>query len=96
MINLSFGLIVLAGLISVGILFYIAILLLVQLKIVNRLTETNKQLLIVVAGQNGKAETLRALAASSRPPQGKLKGIAEKKKKDDKPENTDYVVALGN
>lgn len=89
----SFGLIILAGLVSVGILFYILVLLVVQLKIVNRLTETNKQLLIVVAGQNGKAETLRALVASNKPPQGKLKGIANDKKK--KPANTNYTLEVG-
>lgn len=93
MVNI--GLLILAGLGSVGILFYILVLLLTQLKIVNRLTETNRQLLIVVAGQNGKAETLRALVASDRPPKKNLPGITEKKKKDDKPENTDYVVELG-
>lgn len=93
--NLSLGLILLAGLISVGILVYILVLLIVQLKVVNRLTETNKQLLIVVAGQNQKAETLRALVASNKPPQGKLKGIADDKKKDDKPKNVDYKMSIG-
>lgn len=91
--NMNFGLIILAGLVSVGILFYILVLLLVQLKIVNRLTETNKQLLIVVAGQNGKAETLRALVASAKPPQGKLKGIANEEKK--KSPNTNYTLEVG-
>lgn len=94
--SLSLGLIILAGLVSVGILFYILVLLLVQLKIVNRLTETNKQLLIIVAGQNQKPEALRALMASNKPPQGKLKGIADgKKKKEDKPKNTDYKMSIG-
>jgi len=62
---------------------------------VGRLNETNKQLLIVVAGQEGKPETLRALVASAKPPQGKLKGIAGAKKKEDKPKNTDYQMSIG-
>lgn len=90
------GLLVLAGLVSVGVLSYILVLLLTQLKIVNRLTETNKQLLIIVAGKEPKPESaLRALIASDNPPRGKLPGIAEKKKKDDKPKNIDYVMELG-
>lgn len=75
-----------------GILAYLMILL----KIINRLTDTNKQLLIVVAGQDQKPEALRALVASNKPPQGKLKGIADgKKKKDDKPKNIDYEMQIG-
>ena len=92
----SLGLIFLAGLVSVGILVYILVLLLVQLKIVNRLTETNKQLLIVVAGQNQKPEALRALVASNKPPQGKLRGIADgEKDKKDKPKNINYTMDIG-
>lgn len=82
---------ILAGLF--GIFSYV--LLMVLLKVVNRLTEVNKQLLIVVAGKDEKPEALRALVASNKPPQGKLKGIATDKKKDKKPENTDYVLEVG-
>ena len=75
-----------------GILAYLMILL----KVINRLTDTNKQLLVVVAGKNEKPETLRALVASSKPPQGKLRGIADgKKKKEVKPENTNYTLDIG-
>jgi len=96
MFNLNLGLIFLAGLVSVGILVYILVLLIIQLKIVNRLTETNKQLLIVVAGQNQKPETLRALVASAKPPQGKLKGIAGGgKDKKNKSGNTNFTMDIG-
>ena len=81
----------------IGLLAFFAISLLVaELRVVNRLTETNKQLLIVVAGQNQKPEALRALVASNKPPQGKLRGIADgKKKKDVKPENINYTMEIG-
>ena len=86
--HLAFGMIILVGLL--GIFSYIL------LKVVNRLAEVNKQLLIIVAGKDQKPEALRALVASSKPPQGKLKGIANgKKKKDDKSKNTDYVMEVG-
>jgi len=76
------------------VLFCIA-LLIVLLKSSNRIIEINKQLLIVVAGKDSKPEALRALVASNKPPQGKLKGIATRKKKDDKPKNTDYTMEIG-
>ena len=81
------------------VLFCIA-LLIALLKSSNRIIEINKQLLIVVAGRDGKPEqagaTMRALVASAKPPQGKLKGIADdKKKKDDKPKNTNYMMEIG-
>lgn len=62
--------------------------------VIRRLTETNKQLLIVVAGKDEKPEALRALVASNKPPQKVIPGIANRKKKD-KPENTDYVMEIG-
>lgn len=74
-----------------GTLFYLLILL----KVINRLTETNKQLLFLVAGKEGKPETLRALVASNKPPQGNLKGIATEKKKDNKPKNSNYTMSIG-
>ncbi len=60
-----------------------------------RLDGTNKQLMILVAGKEGKPETLRALVASSKPPQKNLKGIASGKKKDKKPANTNYTLEVG-
>ncbi len=74
-----------------GILVYLLILL----KIISCLTETNKQLLIVVAGKDQKPEALRALVALNKPPQGKLKGIATGKKKGNQPLNTNYTMEIG-
>ena len=81
----------------IGLLALFAItLLMVELRIVNRLVEANKQLLIVVAGKDQKPEALRALVASAKPPQKKLKGIAgDKKDKSKKPENTNYTMSIG-
>lgn len=62
---------------------------------VGRLNETNKQLLIVVAGKDEKPETLRALVASNKPPQKVIPGIAGGKKKDDKQRNTNYTMSVG-
>ena len=76
-----------------GIFSYV--LLIVLLKTVNRLAEVNKQLLIIVAGKETKPETLRALIASNKPPQGKLRGIADKKKKNDEPTNKNYTMEIG-
>jgi len=70
-------------------------LLLVLYKVVNRLAEVNKQLLIVVAGKDEKPEALRALVASAKPPQGKLRGIANEKKKDKESDNTDFTLNVG-
>lgn len=66
------------------------------LKAYSRLIETNKQLMILVAGKEPKPESaLRALVTTCKPPQGKLKGIAGGKKKDDKPKNTNYTMEVG-
>lgn len=90
-------LIILAVSVPIGILLYILGLLLLQLKIVNRLTETNKQLLIIVAGKEDKPEpALRALIASEKLPKKKISGIATGKKDDrKKPLNTDYTLTIG-
>ena len=83
-------------LIMIGLLALFAIALLVaELRVVNHLAEVNRQLLIVVAGKDQKPEALRALVASNKPPQGKLKGIAKNKKKNIKPTNTDYTMSIG-
>ena len=83
-------LVVIIGLL--GILAYLIILL----KVINQLTKVNEQLLIVVAGKEPKPESaLRALVASAKPPQGKLKGIADGKKDNKKPTNTDYSIEVG-
>lgn len=83
-------LIVLAGLL----VLFVCILVIALLSIVKRLVDTNKQLLILIAGKEAKPETLRALVAANKPPQGKLKGIATGKK-DDNPKNTDYTMSIG-
>ena len=85
------GLLVLAGLFGI----FLVVFLLILLKIVNRLAEMNKQLLIVVAGKDQKPEALRALVASAKPPQGNLPGISKKKKDDGKPKNIDYTMSIG-
>lgn len=86
------GLLVLAGLFGI----FLVVFLLILLKVVNRVTETNKCLLLVVAGKESKPETLRALVASNKPPQKNLPGIASKKTKDDKKlKNTDYEMTIG-
>lgn len=78
----------------VGLLALVSILVVALLSTTKRLVDTNKQLLILIAGKETKPETLRALVASNKPPQGKLKGIATGKK-DDKPKNTDYTMSIG-
>lgn len=60
-----------------------------------RLVDMNKQLMLLVAGKEAKPEALRALVASNKPPQGKLKGIAGKKDKKKKHPNTDYTLTIG-
>ena len=84
-------------LVVIGILAIFAVTLLVaELKVVNRLMDVNKQLILLVAGKEPNPESaLRALVASAKPPRKPLPGIAENKKKDDKPKNTDYVMELG-
>ncbi len=89
------------AIIAAGLLvLFVYILVMALLQTVKRLTETNKQLLILVAGLGGKPETsgsvMRALVATDKPPQGKLRGIADKKK-DEKPKstNTDYEMQVG-
>ena len=91
---LSFWTLLLAGMF--GIFSYV--LLMILLKVVNRLAEVNKQLLIVVAGRDEKPEALRALVASNRPPRKNLAGIAGPQKgKNDKPKSTNqnYTMKVG-
>jgi len=78
-----------------GIFSYV--LLMILYKVINRLAEVNRQLLFVVAGKDDKPESLRALVASSKPPQGKLKGLAKygKKVEKEKPKNIDYTMEIG-
>jgi len=70
-------------------------LLALLFNVVGQVTLINKQLLIFLAGKEAKPEALRALVASVKPPQGKLKGIANGKKKEDKPKNTNYTMEIG-
>ncbi|KKN45587.1 hypothetical protein LCGC14_0681520 [marine sediment metagenome] len=79
--------------ITVGLLGILAYLL-ILLKVINQLTETNKQLLIVVAGKDDKPESLRALVASNKPPKKVLPGIVDKKKEKES-ENVDYKMTIG-
>ena len=73
---------------------FLSIFSIILFKVVNRLTETNKQLLIVVAGKDEKPEALRALVASNKPPQKVIPGIGGKKK-GDKSGNTNYTMSVG-
>ena len=81
----------------IGLLALLAVALLVtELKVVNRLMDVNKQLLIVVAGKEPKPESaLRALVVSNKPPQGAIPGIAGKKEEVKKTMNTNYTVEVG-
>jgi len=90
--NLSLGLLILAGLLVVQSFFVLRLFE----QAIKRLAEVNKQLLLVVAGKEKNPESaLRALVALNKPPQGKLKGIADGKKEDKKPTNIDYQVKIG-
>lgn len=80
----------------IGLLALFAIaLLVVELRVVNRLAEVNKQLMILVAGKDAKPEALRALMASNKPPKKNLPGISGEKKDDKRPKNTDYTLSIG-
>ncbi len=70
-------------------------LLVLLFNITGQITAVNKQLLIVVAGKEAKPEALRALVASNKPPQKKLRGIANEKGKKKSPVNTDYTLVIG-
>lgn len=86
--------IVSSALLIVGIMVLLGALVLC----INRIHETNRQLMILVAGKEAKPEALRALVASNKPPQGKLGGIASGKKQKPKKsgtENTDYEMQIG-
>ncbi len=88
---LGFGMLGVIGLFLALICFLMRLLS----KAVYQITETNKQLLIVVAGKDEKSgSALGALVALNKPPQGKLRGIADGEK-DKKPANTDYTIAIG-
>lgn len=92
MTNLNLGLLLLAGFLVVQSFVIFGLFR----QTVNRLAEVSKQLLIVVAGKEEKSETLRALVASAKPPQGRLQGIAgDKQKKGDKTKNTNYTMSIG-
>ena len=79
MIFLVYVLLVVIGILAI----FAATLLVAELNVVNRLMDTNKQLILLVAGQNEKPETLRALVASAKSPKKVIPGIADKKKKKD-------------
>ena len=81
--------------ISAFVMLIICMLLGTLAIVVGKMIDTNKQLMILVAGKEGKPETLRALVASQKPPQKNLKGIASGNKKDKKPANTNYTLEVG-
>jgi len=83
-----------------GCLVIVAIIVLAGtlITVINRTTEINKQLLLVIAGKEDKPETLRALVAQDRQPSKPLAGVAAgivKGKKEEKSKNQDYVISVG-
>lgn len=81
---------------TIGMLTLVCIVFLIALcKSFNSIMGMNKKLLILVMGREKNIEGLRALVASEKPPQGNLRGIATKDKKDVKPKNTDYTMSIG-
>ena len=91
--------IIIPALVIVSALVVVIIVMLLGLLVntIGRLQDTNKQLMLIVAGKEEKPEhALRALVASNKPPQGKLKGIATGKKKEEKkPTNVNYELTIG-
>jgi len=87
----GFGMLAVIGLFLALICFIMRLLS----KAVYQITETNKQLLIVVAGRDDKPDSLRALVASSKSPKKVIPGIVNEKKKDNKSENSDYKMSIG-
>ncbi|KKM78378.1 hypothetical protein LCGC14_1360540 [marine sediment metagenome] len=88
----GFGMLAVIGLFLALICFIMRLLS----KAVYQITETNKQLLIVVAGKGEKPESaLRTLVASDRPPKKVIPGIAEKKQKSDENKNSNYTMRIG-
>ena len=78
-----------------GILMLFCIVLLIALfQSTDRIIDMNKKLLILAMGREKNIDGLRALVASEKPPQSKLRGIATKKK-DDTLKNTDYQIQVG-
>ena len=78
--------------------FFLSVFSVILFKVIGRLVETNKQLLIVVAGRDEKPEVLRALVASNQPSRKNLAGIAGTQKgKNDKSKSTNqnYTMKVG-
>lgn len=73
-IVIGFGIIL-----AVLVLAVIYILAMAVKNLSRRLTETNKDLMIMVAAKMDRSDIARALVASNRPPQKDLKGISNKK-----------------
>ena len=90
--NLILGFLFLIGASVIGICFMARLLSIA----VRQITDTNKQLLIVVAGKGEKPESaLRALVTSDRPPKKVIPGIAGKKQKADEEKNSNYTMRIG-
>lgn len=86
-----------AIIVSALVVVIVAVLLGTLVHTISVIQDTNKQLMILVAGKEAKPEALRALVASEKPPQKNLGGIATGKmgKKGKKPLNTDYTLTVG-
>jgi hypothetical protein len=96
---ISVWLLVLLGL-SASVIYLMAIALLVINKMSDRVTETNKQLLVLVAHREGGNDAARAVLASTKLPKNDLPGISTEKKKKKEPPQKDgdsegYSVKVG-
>ncbi len=82
------------GIICGVLILFCTILLIALFKSNGTIIDMNKKLLILAMGREKNVDGLRALVASEKPPQGKLLGIATKKK-NDKSKNSNYTMEIG-
>lgn len=99
---MSIWLVVLLGLLALVIYVMAVTLRVINIsrKLVDRITETNKQLLVLVAHREGGNDAARAVLASTKLPKNDLPGISTEKKKKKEPLQGDkelhgYSVKVG-
>lgn len=71
---------ILWGMATITIFAMFVLITLVAVKATNRINETNKQLMVMVAHRDGGDNAARALIASAKPPQTGIPGISKEKK----------------
>ena len=96
---ISIWLVVLLGL-SALVIYILTVALWVIIRLSDRITETNKQLLVLVAHREGGNDAARAVLASAKSPKKDLPGISnEKKKKKESPQGSkkteSYSINVG-